>query len=239
MLSYIGHGIVERFRLSSERDKAGEQGTSVHDLAEKYIHGLDYGIPDDKKVQKAFKKFTEWWDQQEYKIVWSEKQMVYNENYEFGGCPDLLVQDKEGNYVLIDFKTGKKEFTLIRLFSLVHTLDWINQNDNIEVQKGIIVRLPKNNSKIETKEFTIEKLTLGFDQFRLFREAYDNNAIIERCFRKKISMTTMKEALEFVNRDECNEFEKSFYDKGKDKDWQVSEKTNGCYCKNAKKISRR
>ena len=59
------------------------------------------------------------------------------------------------------------------------------QNDNVEVQKGIIVRLPKNNSKIETKEFSIEKLTLGFDQFRLFREAYDKNAIIERCFRKE------------------------------------------------------
>ena len=52
---------------------------------------------------------------------------------------------------------------------------------------------------------------------------------------RNISMTTMKEALEFVNRDECNEFEKSFYDKGKDKDWQVSEKQMAVIAKMPKK----
>ena len=60
----------------------------------------------------------------------------------------------------------------------------IHENENVQVEKGIIVRLPKNNSKIELKEFTRDKLALGWDQFKLFREAYDNNAIIEKCFRK-------------------------------------------------------
>ena len=165
-----------------ERDKAGEQGTNVHDLAEKHILELDYEIPDDKKVQKAFNKFKEWWDKQSYEIVWTEKQMV-SESYEYGGCPDLLVKDKEGNHILIDFKTGKRIYhdTIIQLGAY----SWlISENQNIDVKKGIIVRLPKNNSKIELKEFTRDQLMIGWDQFKLFREAYDNNAIIEKCFRK-------------------------------------------------------
>ncbi len=166
-----------------ERDKAGEQGTSVHDCAEKYILGIDFKLPEDKKVQKAFNKFKEWWDQQNYEIVWTEKQMVC-ETYEFGGCPDLLVKDENGNYILIDFKTGKQIYndTIIQLGAY----SWlISENDNIQVNKGIIVRLPKNNSKIEIKEFIREQLIFGWEQFTLYLQAYDNDAIIDRYFRKE------------------------------------------------------
>ena len=47
---------------------------------------------------------------------------------------------------------------------------------------------------------------------------------LKNVLERTVKMTTMKEALEFVNRDECNDFQKGFYDKGKDKDWKVSEK---------------
>ena len=135
------------------------------------------------EVQKAFNKFKEWWDQQNYEIVWTEKQMVC-ETYEFGGCPDLLVKDENGNYILIDFKTGKQIYndTIIQLGAY----SWlISENDNIQVNKGIIVRLPKNNSKIEIKEFIREQLIFGWEQFTLYLQAYDNDAIIDRYFRKE------------------------------------------------------
>lgn len=48
-------------------------------------------------------------------------------------------------------------------------------------------------------------------------------------------MTTMKEALEFVNRDECNDFEKSFYDKGKNGSYTPSEKQMAVIAKMPKK----
>ena len=44
------------------RDQAGEQGTSVHYLAESYIKKWSYEEPTDEKVIKAFNKFKEWWD---------------------------------------------------------------------------------------------------------------------------------------------------------------------------------
>ena len=106
------------------------------------------------------------------------------ETYEFGGCPDLLVKDENGNYILIDFKTGKQIYndTIIQLGAY----SWlISENDNIQVNKGIIVRLPKNNSKIEIKEFIREQLIFGWEQFTLYLQAYDNDAIIDRYFRKE------------------------------------------------------
>ena len=52
---------------------------------------------------------------------------------------------------------------------------------------------------------------------------------------RKISMTTMKEALEFVNRDECNEFEKVFMIKGRIKIGRLVKKQMAVIAKNAKK----
>jgi hypothetical protein len=165
-----------------ERDKAGGQGTSIHDLAEKYILDQEFELPEDKKIQKAFAKFVNWWDSQQYKIVWTEKQMV-SESYEFGGCPDLLVKDKDDKFVLIDFKTGKHIYqeTVIQLGAYARL---IFENEGNHITKGIIVRLPKDNSKLETKEFNPSQLTLGWDQFKLFREAHSNNKIIDTYFRK-------------------------------------------------------
>lgn len=45
----------------------------------------------------------------------------------------------------------------------------------------------------------------------------------------------MKEALEFVNRDECNDFEKSFYDKGINGSYTPSEKQMAVIAKMPKK----
>ena len=46
----------------------------------------------------------------------------------------------------------------------------------------------------------------------------------------------MKEALEFVNRDECNDFEKSFYDKGINGSYTPSEKQMAVINKMPKKL---
>ena len=174
------------------RDQAGEQGTSVHYLAESYIKKWSYEEPTDEKVIKAFNKFKEWWDNiGDVKIIWTEKQMV-SKKYLYGGCPDLLVK-KNGKYILIDFKTGKAiyEDTVIQLGAYGQL---IKETDNIDIDKAIIVRLPKDNSKLEIKEFSKKDLKLGFAQFKLFRKGWDNHAKIERLFTKN------KRSKKYVNR---------------------------------------
>ena len=107
---------------------------------------------------------------------------MVSKKYLYGGCPDLLVK-KNKKYILIDFKTGKAiyEDTVIQLGAYGQL---IKETDNIDIDKAIIVRLPKNNSKLEIKEFSKKDLKLGFAQFKLFRKGWDNHAKIERLFTK-------------------------------------------------------
>jgi len=45
-----------------ELKKAGDTGTSLHDLAELHIKGEEYQLPDDPTVRHCFNQFLEWWD---------------------------------------------------------------------------------------------------------------------------------------------------------------------------------
>jgi len=183
------------------RDKAGSQGTSVHYLAESYIKGWDYEEPTDEKVIEAFGKFKEWWDEFSkpviknqvfhFDIVWTEKQMV-SKKYFFGGCPDLLIK-RHGLHILIDFKTGKSIYqeTVSQMGAYAQL---IFENDNFAIDKAIIVRLPKDNSDLEIKEFSSKDLKLGFANFKLFRKAWDYDAEIEKLFTKN------KRSKKYVNR---------------------------------------
>jgi len=58
---------------------------------------------------------------------------------------------------------------------------------------------------------------------------------LKNVLERTVKMTTMKEALEFVNRDECNDFEKSFYDKGINGSYTPSEKQMAVIAKMPKK----
>ena len=174
------------------RDTAGSQGTSVHYLAESYIKKWSYEEPTDEKVIKAFNKFKEWWDNiGDVKIIWTEKQMV-SKKYLYGGCPDLLLKINN-KFCLCDLKTGKAiyEDTVIQLGAYGQL---ITETDNINIDKAIIVRLPKDNSKLEIKEFSKKDLKLGFAQFKLFRKGWDNHAEIEKLFTKN------KRSKKYVNR---------------------------------------
>jgi len=123
---------------------------------------------------------------------------MVSKKYLYGGCPDLLVKkynkkkDKD-EMILIDFKTGKAiyEDTVIQLGAYGQL---IKETDNIDIDKAIIVRLPKDNSKLEIKEFSKKDLKLGFAQFKLFRKGWDNHAKIERLFTKN------KRSKKYVNR---------------------------------------
>lgn len=166
------------------RDKAAEQGTSIHDLAESHILGKIYEVPKDEIVLSAFNKFKEWWEEHDFEVIWTEEQMV-SEKYQYGGCPDLYVKQKSNDKCwLIDFKTGKRIYpdTVIQMGAYKNLIE---ENLHERVLHSAIVRLPKTNDDVDFKFFNEKDLKLGFKQFKLFRQAWSNKFEIEKLFEGK------------------------------------------------------
>jgi hypothetical protein len=94
-----------------ERDKAADIGTIAHFLIECYLNGQvadleDYDQVDIDKALVCYNKFVDWWEEQNLEKVATEIQLV-NELHRYGGTIDLIAKKKNGDHVLIDFKTSK------------------------------------------------------------------------------------------------------------------------------------
>ena len=105
----MANHIEEGSKLHNVKKKeAGDIGTEIHDLVEKWIKGLKYEIPDNEKVRNGFNAFLEF--QKQYKIKWlaSEEIIGYVQDGEvlFAGIADALAEI-DGKLVLVDFKSSK------------------------------------------------------------------------------------------------------------------------------------
>lgn len=96
-----------------ERDKAADIGTIAHFMIECMLNNQvadlsDYTQDECDKALVCYGKFLDWWDEQHLEKVATEIQLV-NETYKYGGTIDLIAKrNKNGDHVLIDFKTSKK-----------------------------------------------------------------------------------------------------------------------------------
>ena len=165
-----------------ELKKAGDTGTSLHDLAELHIKGEEYQLPDDPTVRHCFNQFLEWWNNTNYKVTWTEKKMG-SKKLEVGGCPDLLVK-KDGKYILVDFKTSKSLYSDFIIQLSAYT-ELIRESEGIEIDKAIIVRFPKEDDDTEIKEFSKEDLAVGLKQFKLLRKAFDIDKDLNKILKRK------------------------------------------------------
>jgi hypothetical protein len=95
----------------AKRDEAGDIGTAVHDLIEKYIKsklskGKAIAIPKnaDPRIINGFIAFKEWTEKNKVKFESSE-QIVYSKKFDYVGTLDCRAI-VNGKRTLIDFKTG-------------------------------------------------------------------------------------------------------------------------------------
>ena len=162
-----------------ELKKAGDIGTALHDLAEIHIKEEYYELPEDEKVRNCFNQFLEWWDNNNYKVTWTEKHFC-SEKYLYGGTRDLLVNEN----ILVDFKTSKGIYSDYLVQGSAYA-KLIEENENRKIDKFIICRFPKDNSQTEIKEFSKEDLDNAFSYFELLRKAFDLDKQINKLIKAK------------------------------------------------------
>ena len=165
-----------------ELKNAGNIGTNLHDLAELAILKKDYQLPEDPTVIRCFNQFLEWWDNLTCEVIWTEKKFT-SKKLMFGGCPDLLVK-KDGKYILVDLKTSKAIYSdmIIQLGSYKFLIE---ENMDIEIDRAVIVRFPKDNDDTEIRKFTKEELAVGLKQFKLLRKAFDLDKDLNKILKGK------------------------------------------------------
>jgi hypothetical protein len=92
--------------------QACDIGTLAHFYIECFLNNQvadlsDYTQEERDKALVCYHKFLEWWETQDLEVVATEIQLV-NELYRYGGTIDLIAKRKNGDHVLMDFKTSKK-----------------------------------------------------------------------------------------------------------------------------------
>ena len=92
------------------RDKSADIGTLAHYMIECYLLEEtpelgDYSSNDIAMAKNAYDAFLLWWKDAGLVFAASEMGLV-SEKHRFGGTIDLLAKNKEGETVLIDFKTS-------------------------------------------------------------------------------------------------------------------------------------
>jgi hypothetical protein len=131
------------------RDQAADIGTIAHFLIECFLHNAepdlsDYGAGDIEKAGVAYQNFRNWWDAEGLTILEPEVQLV-SETYMFGGTIDAPSIDKDGRYVLLDWKTSKAVYDSHRFQLAAYEALWNENRPGQRIQRRGIVRIGKNS----------------------------------------------------------------------------------------------
>ncbi len=129
------------------RDNAADIGTIAHFMIECHLNGrtpdLSECSPDDiDKAENAFLKFLEFWEREGMRSVSPEVQLV-SEKHGFGGTLDAPCIDRDGNYVLFDWKTSKALY--LSHFSQLAGYEnlWNECNPDKRIARRAIIRIGK------------------------------------------------------------------------------------------------
>lgn len=149
--------IIDKAKNKTEEVKkdAGLVGTVVHGLIEDFLQGKKIPNQSDEKVVNCWNLFLDWWNKQEYEVVELEKK-IFSKKYNYAGTLDLVLKDKQGNLILADIKTSNQisfDYTL----QLNAYKEAYEEETKTKISKGLIIRLPKTNGKIEVKELPLNK----------------------------------------------------------------------------------
>ncbi len=123
------------------------------------------------QAKQGFENYLHWAENNKMIIVKQEFEYV-SEKYAFGGCPDAVGHDAQGKLCLVDWKTSNGVYAdyIIQLAAYRHL--WEVNNPNDIITGGFhLCRFSKEHADF-THHYWSE-LDAAWDQFKLFRKAYD------------------------------------------------------------------
>jgi hypothetical protein len=161
---------VDPFKV---RDSAAGIGTLVHDALDHYCNGKDFdysstSFDDSVVVRNAVDKFDEFVRNNNIEFVETEAPFV-NEEYQYGGCFDAIIKDKDGDHFLLDFKTSNAVYSdhIVQLSAYREDV-----KKRYDIKGGVLVHIEKEpdmssgGDTIHIYQVTNEELDEAFDVFK-------------------------------------------------------------------------
>lgn len=143
--------VIEACRQHTIKKKeAGDIGTAIHDLCEKWIKQLEFDIPDDEKVRNGFDAFLKF--QQEHKVKWLESEkIVFSNIFDFAGITDAI-GEIEGELVLVDFKSANAIYPEHVLQAAAYQLAYEEMTGET-IKYRLIIRFGKDDGEFEVQKY--------------------------------------------------------------------------------------
>jgi len=172
-------------KLYDKAEEAADIGTLAHSMDETYINGLDplkcvEGVSKDKsdKAQVAFNNFLNWQKQTNIKIISKYQEiLLISEKYKFGGTPDAI-GELDGKLILLDWKTSNAVYSDYLIQLAAYKQLW-NENNERKIEGGMyLCRFAKDFPDFAIHYY--EELDSAWEQFKLFRQAYDIDKILKK-----------------------------------------------------------
>lgn len=161
------------------RDKAASIGTIAHRLIELYLLGeemkenesREFPPSDMEKAIAASESFKDWWASKGYEVVQTEAQYV-SERYKYGGTIDLVAKDKDGNFIIIDFKTSNGVYADHKIQVAAYA-EMFEEVTDMTYSEVYILKIPKEGGSCEAFPVSDNILYKGFIVFERLLDIHD------------------------------------------------------------------
>lgn len=188
-------GKAGKVTLYEDSQKACDIGTAAHGMIEAHINGASiddaiksFGLEPSMatKALNAFEQYLTWERQTKLKMLskYQEIQLV-STKYRFGGTPDAI-GEIDGQIVLLDWKTsnGVYQDYLLQLAAYNHLINdgvvmgtW--EPLGLKIAGGFhLCRFSKDHPDFAHHYYG--ELDLAWEQFQLFRTAYENDKLLKK-----------------------------------------------------------
>lgn len=139
-----------------KKKEAGDVGTQIHDLVEKWIKKQDIDLNNlPEQVVNGFQAFLKFQSENKFEWIESEK-IVYSKKYNYAGILDAIAIDGEGKKVLVDFKSSNGLYPEYALQASGYQFA-VEEMGEHNCDYKLLIRFGKEDGNFEAKKFNDDK----------------------------------------------------------------------------------